>query len=121
MTIRTDIMDLTGAPRDLADLTGEETRALRVLAEAGMIAPLGAAGAPVGTPAGASVSAAGAPMGTPAGARVSAAGAADGAARARAGAGSGPDGARARSRAERAAEGSRKAASREVQGTLMAA
>jgi hypothetical protein len=43
MTTRTDIMDPTGAPRELTDLTGEEVRALRALAEAGMIAPLGAA------------------------------------------------------------------------------
>ena len=48
MTIRTDIMDLTGTPRALADLTGEEMRALRALAGAGMIAPLAAA-APTGT------------------------------------------------------------------------
>jgi len=43
MTTRTDIMDLTGAPLEIADLTGEETRALGVLAEAGLIAPLGGA------------------------------------------------------------------------------
>lgn len=48
MTIRTDITDLTGTPRALADLTGEEMRALRALAGAGMIAPLAAA-APTGT------------------------------------------------------------------------
>jgi hypothetical protein len=42
MTTRTDIMDLTGAPLKIADLTGEEMRALGVLAEAGLIAPVGA-------------------------------------------------------------------------------
>jgi hypothetical protein len=47
MTIRTDVTDLTGTPRELADLTGEEMRALRALADAGMIAPLAAA-APTG-------------------------------------------------------------------------
>jgi len=43
MTTRTDIMDLTGTPRALEDLTGEEVRALRALAGAGLIAPLDAA------------------------------------------------------------------------------
>jgi hypothetical protein len=42
MTTRTDIMDLTGAPLEIADLTGEEMRALGVLAEGGLIAPVGA-------------------------------------------------------------------------------
>jgi hypothetical protein len=42
MTTRTDIMDLTGTPLEIADLTGEEMRALGVLAEAGLIAPVGA-------------------------------------------------------------------------------
>jgi hypothetical protein len=47
MTIRTDITDLTGTPREIADLTGEEMLAMRALADAGMIAPL-AAGVPAG-------------------------------------------------------------------------
>jgi hypothetical protein len=40
MDTRTDIMDASGAPRPIADLTGEELRALRALADAGMIGPL---------------------------------------------------------------------------------
>jgi hypothetical protein len=59
MTTRTDIMDQTGAPRELTDLTGEEVRALRALADAGMIAPLGAAPPHAGAGAGAGAGAAG--------------------------------------------------------------
>jgi hypothetical protein len=42
MNSRTDITDPTGKPRKIAELTRDELRALRVLADAGMIAPLDA-------------------------------------------------------------------------------
>ena len=40
MDDRKDIMDADGAPRAIADLSREELRALRALAQAGMIPPL---------------------------------------------------------------------------------
>jgi hypothetical protein len=40
MSKRTDITDLAGTPRAIAELNREELRALRALADAGMIPPL---------------------------------------------------------------------------------
>jgi hypothetical protein len=103
MTTRTDIMDPTGAPRELTDLTGEEVRALRALAEAGMIAPLGAAAPHAGAePHAGTASHAGTPPHAGAAPR----------------GGTAP---RTRSAPQTGAARARETQQREVQGTLMAA